>query len=181
MSEAKVGRRSLISGGVKSLAVGASAAVITGTLVAQVANAGGCSKYTIERYMEYMDAFNRDGRGNGSGDFGRFYTADIVYERGQNHTMHGIQSIVDFYTEMFEHVHQELRLLNFAATNNFIASEVESRFVVLKDWNHDSGISLRKGREFASHDFIHYGVSDDGLINRARFANFRRFNDNHKR
>lgn len=181
MSEKKVGRRSLIGGGVKGLAVGASAVALSNGIVSSSVAGSNCGKYSLERYQEYLDAFNRDGSGQGGGDFARFYTQDVVYERGQNHTMRGIRPIVDFYAEMYVHVRQEMSLIRFAATENFIASEVESRFSVLKDWKHDSGLFLRKGRKFTNHDFSHYKVTDEGLISHVRFANFRRFNDNKKK
>lgn len=163
MKEHSSGRRSLLKGGLALSAAG----MLTGRQAAAAeATCGGLSRKDFETYIGIFSENNRD-------DYSRFYTDDVLYERGQNHTMHGIKEVLDFYRLVHQHLSQKLTVVNYAATDTFIGAEVHSEFTVFKDFKHESGIDWKAGEHFLLHNFVHYGLTN-GRISHIKSASFRR-------
>jgi hypothetical protein len=158
-------RRFVLKGGIASLA-----ATATGLLHPRSARAadacGGLSREDFETYISIFSENDRD-------DYAQFYTEDVLYERGQNHTMQGIQAVVDFYREVHEHLTQRLTVVNYAATATFIGAEVHSEFTIFKDFKHESGLDFKAGEHFIGHNFVHYGLRGT-RISHIKSASFRR-------
>lgn len=170
---AAIGRRGLlhrllVNGGLLGLAASA-----TGVLYPKTAHAGascgGLSRAEFEKYIALFSDNHRD-------DYSKYYTEDVLYERGATHTMRGIKPILDFYREVHQHLTQKLKVVNYAATETFIGAEVHSEFTVFKDYKHESGLDFKKGDHFIGHNFVHYGLRN-GRICHIKSASFRRIKE----
>jgi ketosteroid isomerase-like protein len=81
-------------------------------------------------FRTYIDAFNRqdfDG-------FRRYYAADVEFNLGDRKQIIGPQGIVDFYTGVFEHIAEELEILDLIVAPDGAALHSRTKFTTIKDW-----------------------------------------------
>ena len=85
---------------------------------------------TEDDFRTYIAAFNRqdfDG-------FRRFYTDDVEFNLGYRKQIIGPQGIVDFYTGVFEHIAEELEVLDLIVAPDGAALHSRTKFTTIKDW-----------------------------------------------
>lgn len=81
-------------------------------------------------FRTYIAAFNaRDFDG-----FSRFYADDVEFNLGDRKQIVGKQGIVDFYTGVFEHIAEELEVLDLIVAPDGAALHSRTKFTTIKDW-----------------------------------------------
>ena len=85
---------------------------------------------TEDDFRTYNAAFNaRDFAG-----FSRIYAPDDEFNLGDRKRIVGSQGIVDFYTGVFEHIAEELEVLDLIVAPDGAALHSRTRFTTIKDW-----------------------------------------------
>jgi ketosteroid isomerase-like protein len=85
---------------------------------------------TEEDFRTYIAAFNaRDFAG-----FGKYYADDVEFNLGDRKQIIGRQGIVDFYTGVFDHIAEELDILELIVAPNGAALHSRTKFTTIKDW-----------------------------------------------
>ena len=85
---------------------------------------------TEDDFRTYIAAFNaRDFAG-----FSRFYAEDVEFNLGDRKRIVGPQRIVEFYTGVFEHIAEELEIVDLIVAPNGAALHSRTRFTTIKDW-----------------------------------------------
>jgi hypothetical protein len=134
--------------------------------------AGTCSAnpaMSRERFMAYIDAFNRD---DYSG-FGNYYAEDVVLVIAGNRELHGRQTIFDFYKVVKSQTQRTIQVNKFIGTANRIAVELESEFLALEDLPDFTAGPMKKGGRIFINTFVIYDLAD-GKFSRIRSAEFRK-------
>jgi ketosteroid isomerase-like protein len=81
-------------------------------------------------FRSYIAAFNaRDFAG-----FSRFYADDVEFNLGDRKRIVGAAGIVDFYTQVFEHIAEELEILDLIVAPDGAALHSRTTFTTIKDW-----------------------------------------------
>ena len=85
---------------------------------------------TEDDFRAYIAAFNaRDFAG-----FSRYYADGVEFNLGDRKQIIGRQGIVDFYTQVFEHISEELDILELIVAPNGAALHSRTKFTTIKDW-----------------------------------------------
>lgn len=85
---------------------------------------------TRDDFETYIAAFNaRDFAG-----FSRFYAPDVEFNLGDRKQIIGAQGIVDFYTGVFDHISEELEILDLIVAPDGAALHSRTTFTTIKDW-----------------------------------------------
>ena len=85
---------------------------------------------TEDEFRTYIAAFNaRDFAG-----FSKFYADDVEFNLGDRKQIVGARGIVDFYTGVFEHIAEELEILDLIVAPDGAALHSRTRFTTIKDW-----------------------------------------------
>ena len=85
---------------------------------------------TEDDFRTYIAAFNaRDFAG-----FSKFYANDVEFNLGDRKQIIGPQGIVDFYTGVFEHIAEELEILDLIVAPDGAALHSRTKFTTIKDW-----------------------------------------------
>ena len=81
-------------------------------------------------FRTYIAAFNaRDFEG-----FSRFYADDVEFNLGDRKQIIGKQGIVDFYREVFDHISEELEIVDLIVAPDGAALHSRTVFTTVKDW-----------------------------------------------
>lgn len=81
----------------------------------------------FETYIAAFNAQNFDG-------FRRFYADDVEFNLGDRKQIIGPQGIVDFYTGVFDHISEELEILDLIVAPDGAALHSRTKFTTFKDW-----------------------------------------------
>ena len=85
---------------------------------------------TEDDFRTYIAAFNaRDFAG-----FSKYYADDVEFNLGDRKQIIGPQGIVDFYTGVFDHIKEELEILDLIVAPNGAALHSRTTFRTFKDW-----------------------------------------------
>ena len=85
---------------------------------------------TEDDFRTYIAAFNaRDFAG-----FAKFYADDVEFNLGDRKRIVGARGIVDFYTGVFEHIAEELEVLDLIVAPDGAALHSRTKFTTIKDW-----------------------------------------------
>ena len=85
---------------------------------------------TEDDFRTYIAAFNaRDFAG-----FSKYYADDVEFNLGDRKRIVGPQGIVDFYTGVFEHIAEELEILDLIVAPDGAALHSRTKFTTIKDW-----------------------------------------------
>ena len=85
---------------------------------------------TEDDFRAYIAAFNaRDFAG-----FAKYYADDVEFRLGDRKRIVGPQGIVDFYTGVFEHIAEELEIIDLIVAPNGAALHSRTTFTTIKDW-----------------------------------------------
>ena len=85
---------------------------------------------TEDDFRTYIAAFNaRDFAG-----FSKFYADDVEFNLGDRKQIVGAAGIVEFYTGVFEHIAEELEILDLIVAPNGAALHSRTTFTTIKDW-----------------------------------------------
>ncbi len=83
-----------------------------------------------EDFRAYLAAFNaQDFEG-----FSKYYADDVEFNLGDRKQIIGPQGIVRFYTGVFEHIREELEVLDMIIAPNGAALHTRTKFTTIKDW-----------------------------------------------
>jgi len=122
-----------------------------------------------ERFLAYIDAFNKD---DYSG-FGDYYDEDVELVIAGNRELHGRQAIFDFYKVVKAQTQRTIQVDKFIGTGNRIAVELESEFLALEDLPDFSAGPMKKGGRIFINTFVIYELVN-GKFARIRSAEFRK-------
>ncbi|BBC71797.1 conserved hypothetical protein [Altererythrobacter sp. B11] len=85
---------------------------------------------TEEDFRRYLAAFNaRDFAG-----FSSYYADDVEFCLGDRKRIVGAQGIVAFYTRVFDHISEELEVLDLIVAPDGAALHSRTTFTTFKDW-----------------------------------------------
>lgn len=85
---------------------------------------------TREDFEAYIAAFNaRDFAG-----FSKYYADDVEFNLGDRKQIIGAQGIVDFYTGVFDHINEELEIIDLIVAPDGAALHSRTTFTTVKDW-----------------------------------------------
>lgn len=85
---------------------------------------------TEDDFRSYLAAFNaQDFAG-----FSKYYADDVEFNLGDRKQIVGPQGIVDFYTGVFEHISEDLEVLDLIVAPNGAALHTRTSFTTIKDW-----------------------------------------------
>src|SRR5688572_3359652 len=85
---------------------------------------------TEDDFRTYIAAFNaRDFAG-----FSKDYADDVEFNLGDRKRIVGAQGIVEFYTQVFEHIAEELESLNLIVAPDGSALHSRTTFTTFKGW-----------------------------------------------
>ena len=85
---------------------------------------------TEDDFRAYIAAFNaRDFAG-----FSKYYAPDVEFNLGDRKRIVGPQGIVDFYTQVFDHIAEELEVLDLIVAPDGAALHSRTTFTTIKDW-----------------------------------------------
>ena len=85
---------------------------------------------TEDDFRTYIAAFNaRDFTG-----FSKYYADDVEFNLGDRKRIVGSQGIVDFYTGVFEHIDENLEVVDLIVAPNGAALHSRTTFTTIKDW-----------------------------------------------
>lgn len=85
---------------------------------------------TEEDFRAYIAAFNaRDFAG-----FSKYYADDVEFNLGDRKQIVGAQGIVDFYTGVFDHISEELEIVDLIVGPEGAALHSKTKFTTIKDW-----------------------------------------------
>ena len=85
---------------------------------------------TEDDFRTYIAAFNaRDFAG-----FSKYYAPDVEFNLGDRKRIVGPQGIVDFYTQVFDHIAEELEVLDLIVAPDGVALHSRTTFTTIKDW-----------------------------------------------
>lgn len=122
-----------------------------------------------ERFMAYIDAFNRDDYAG----FGDYYAEDVVLVIAGNRELRGRQTIFDFYKVVKSQTQRTIQVNKFIGTANRIAVELESEFLALEDLPDFTAGPMKKGGRIFINTFVIYEL-EGGRFSRIRSAEFRK-------
>jgi hypothetical protein len=122
-----------------------------------------------ERFLAYIDAFNRD---DYSG-FGDYYAEDVVLVIAGKRELRGRQTIFDFYKQVKSQTQRTIQVNRFIGTANRIAVELESEFLALEDLPDFTAGPMKKGGRIFINTFVIYDLAG-GRFSRIRSAEFRK-------
>jgi SnoaL-like domain len=105
-------------------------------------------------FGEYIASFNRDDFEG----FSKYYADDVVLELGKRKTLHGRQSIVDFYREVKSRIRETLIIRTVIADEAGLAAEVATEFYALEDWPDFIAGPIRKGESIHIVSWIFYTI-----------------------
>jgi hypothetical protein len=81
-------------------------------------------------FRTYIAAFNaRDFEG-----FSRYYADDVEFNLGDRKQILGKQGIVDFYTQVFDHISEELEVVDLIVASDGAALHSRTVFTTIQDW-----------------------------------------------
>lgn len=85
---------------------------------------------TEDDFRTYIAAFNaRDFAG-----FSGYYAPDVEFNLGDRKRIVGPQGIVDFYTGVFDHIAEELEVIDLIVAPDGAALHSRTKFTTIKDW-----------------------------------------------
>ena len=85
---------------------------------------------TEDDFRSYIAAFNaRDFAG-----FSRYYADDVEFSLGDRKRIVGKEGIVAFYTQVFEHIAEELEVVDLIVAPEGAALHSRTTFTTIKDW-----------------------------------------------
>ena len=85
---------------------------------------------TEDDFRTYIAAFNaRDFAG-----FSKYYADNVEFNLGDRKRIVGAQGIVEFYTGVFEHIAEELEVLDLIVAPDGAALHSRTKFTTIKDW-----------------------------------------------
>jgi ketosteroid isomerase-like protein len=117
-------------------------------------------------------AFHACTRAFSEGQLGRFIafcTEDVILELPGQQPLRGKEAIVDYYSEMFQTVRENLTLHQFVADSNSIAADMTSRYTAIKDAPDFHVMPLAQGESVSMRMFVYYTLHD-GLISHMQAA-----------
>ena len=85
---------------------------------------------TEDDFRTYLAAFNaRDFAG-----FSKYYADDVEFNLGNRKRIVGPQGIVDFYTQVFEHISESLEVVDLIVAPDGAALHSRTTFTTIKNW-----------------------------------------------
>jgi ketosteroid isomerase-like protein len=85
---------------------------------------------TEDDFRTYLAAFNaRDFAG-----FSKYYADDVEFNLGARKRIVGPQGIVEFYTDVFEHISESLEVVDLIVAPDGAALHSRTTFTTIKDW-----------------------------------------------
>lgn len=85
---------------------------------------------TKDDFRSYLAAFNaRDFAG-----FSKYYADDVEFNLGDRKRIVGPQGIVDFYTGVFDHIAEELEVIDLIVAPDGAALHSRTKFTTIEDW-----------------------------------------------
>ncbi|KRA80568.1 nuclear transport factor 2 family protein [Altererythrobacter sp. Root672] len=85
---------------------------------------------TEDDFRTYIAAFNvRDFAG-----FSKFYADNVEFNLGDRKQIIGAQGIVEFYTGVFDHIAEELEIIDLIVAPDGAALHSRTKFTTFKDW-----------------------------------------------
>ena len=85
---------------------------------------------TRDDFESYLAAFNA---GDFAG-FSKYYADDVEFNLGDRKQIIGPQGIVDFYTGVFEHISEDLEVVDMIVAPDGAALHSRTTFTTIKDW-----------------------------------------------
>jgi len=85
---------------------------------------------TEDDFRTYIAAFN----GRDFAGFAKYYADDVEFNLGDRKQIIGARGIVEFYTGVFEHIAEELDILDLIVAPDGAALHSRTRFTTIKDW-----------------------------------------------
>jgi hypothetical protein len=105
-------------------------------------------------FADYIGSFNRDDFAG----FSKYYAEDVVLELGKRKTLHGRQSIIDFYREVKSRIRETLVIRNVVADEDGLAAEVATEFHALEDWPDFIAGPIAKGESIHIVSWVFYTI-----------------------
>ena len=125
---------------------------------------------TEEKFLAYIDAFNRD---DYSG-FGDYYAEDVVLVIAGKTELSGHQAIFDFYKKVKSQTQRTIQVNKVIITDDLLAAELQSEFLALEDLPNFTAGPMKKGGRIFINTFVLYNLSPEGKFVRIRSAEFRK-------
>jgi hypothetical protein len=160
--------RSLFTGGCAAIA----SAAMTQARAASPAAAASCvaqPAMSRERFLAYIDAFNKDDYSN----FGDYYDKDVVLVIAGKRELRGRQAIFDFYKVVKAQTQRTIQVNRFIGTGDRIAVELESEFLALEDLPDFTAGPMKKGGRIFINTFVIYELKN-GKFSLIRSAEYRK-------
>jgi ketosteroid isomerase-like protein len=129
------------------------------------------SPMSVERFAEYIDAFNR----GDYGAFGEFYDEAVVLDVAGKRELRGREAIFDFYRSVKAQTQRTIGIVNVLSAGNRIAAELESEFLALEDLPHFTAGPMKKGGRIFINTVVLYELRDGKFV-RIRSAELRKIN-----
>ena len=122
-----------------------------------------------ERFMAYIDAFNRDDYST----FDQYYAEDVVLVIAGKRELKGHQAILDFYREVKAQTQRTIQVNRYISTPDRIAVELESEFLALQDLPDFTAGPMKAGGRIFINTFVIYELVG-GKFSRIRSAEYRK-------
>ena len=85
---------------------------------------------TRDDFETYLAAFNA---GDFAG-FSRYYADDVKFHLGDRKQIVGAQNIVEFYQRVFDHIDEDLEVIDMIVAPDGAALHSRTTFTTFKDW-----------------------------------------------
>ena len=123
---------------------------------------------TEDDFRTYIAAFNaRDFAG-----FSKYYADDVEFNLGDRKRIVGAAGIVEFYTDVFEHIAEELEVLDLIVAPDGAALHSRTKFTTIKDWPDFELWPTKKGDVREIESLILYTIAN-GKITQIKSARFK--------
>ncbi|MEO6152352.1 MAG: nuclear transport factor 2 family protein [Croceibacterium sp.] len=122
---------------------------------------------TEDDFRAYIAAFNAR---NFAG-FSKYYADDVEFNLGDRKQIVGPQGIVDFYTGVFDHIHESLEVLELIVAPDGAALHSRTTFTTYKDWPDFEIWPTMKG-DVRTVESINMYLTRDGRIARILSGRF---------
>jgi ketosteroid isomerase-like protein len=124
---------------------------------------------SAERFVAYMDAFNRDDYAA----FGDYYQDDVVLVIAGKTELLGREAIFEFYRKVKAQTRRTIQVNKVVVTPTRIAAELQSEFLALEDLPEFSAGPMKKGGRIFINTIVLYELRD-GKFSRIRSAELRK-------
>ena len=122
-----------------------------------------------ERFVEYIDAFNRGDHAS----YSRFYDEEVVLDVAGKRELRGRQAIEDFYRQVRSQTRRTIEVVNVLGEGNRLAAELQSQFVALEDAPDFTAGPMKKGGRIFINTIVLYELQGE-RFKRIRSAELRK-------